>query len=84
MEPLAIDAANGVGAVKLANIRQILAKYIRIEIFNDRQKGHLNEKVNKKIKKFSWEKILFVFVELILVWCLIMLNFIKKLLMVYH
>ncbi len=47
LEPLAIDAANGVGALKLAYIRQRLAKYLRIEIFNDGRKGHLNEKVRE-------------------------------------
>jgi hypothetical protein len=44
-EPLAIDAANGVGAIKLAYMRQTLAKFIKIEIFNDGTKGRLNEKV---------------------------------------
>ncbi|CAF1143768.1 unnamed protein product [Adineta ricciae] len=43
-EPLAIDAANGIGAMKLAYMRQTLAKYIHIEIFNDGTRGHLNEK----------------------------------------
>jgi hypothetical protein len=45
IEPLAIDAANGVGAIKLAYVRQTLAKLIKIEIFNDGTKGRLNEKV---------------------------------------
>lgn len=44
LEPLAVDAANGVGAVKLAYMRQTLAKYLPIEIFNDGTKGALNEK----------------------------------------
>jgi hypothetical protein len=48
LEPLAIDAANGVGAVKLAYVRQILAKFIHIQIFNDGTKGHLNEKVKRR------------------------------------
>ena len=55
LEPLAIDAANGVGAMKLAYIRQTLAKFIQIEIFNDGTKGHLNEKV--KTKKINFSKI---------------------------
>ena len=46
-EPLAIDAANGVGALKLAYIRQRLTKFIQIEIFNDGRKGHLNENVKR-------------------------------------
>ena len=45
LEPLAVDAANGVGAVKLAYMRQTLAKYLPIEIFNDGTKGRLNEQV---------------------------------------
>ena len=52
LEPLAIDAANGIGAMKLAYVRQTLAKFIQIEIFNDGTKGHLNEKVRKKEKNF--------------------------------
>ena len=50
LEPLAVDAANGVGAVKLAYMRQTLAKYLPIEIFNDGTKGRLNEQV-----PFSWK-----------------------------
>jgi hypothetical protein len=46
LEPVAIDAANGIGALKLAYMRQTLAKFIKMEIFNDGTKGHLNEKVN--------------------------------------
>lgn len=45
MEPLAIDAANGIGAMKLSAIRQRLSKFILIEVFNDGSRGHLNEKV---------------------------------------
>lgn len=48
LEPIAIDAANGIGATKLAYIRQTLAKYLQIEIFNNGTKGQLNEKVNSK------------------------------------
>jgi len=48
LEPIAIDAANGIGAMKLAYLRQTLAKFIQIEIFNDGTKGHLNEKVKRK------------------------------------
>ncbi|CAF3502799.1 unnamed protein product [Rotaria sp. Silwood1] len=43
-ETLAIDAANGVGAMKLACIRRTLANLIRIDIFNDGTKGLLNHK----------------------------------------
>jgi hypothetical protein len=46
IEPLAIDAANGVGAIKLAYMRQKLARFFRFEIFNNGSKGHLNENVN--------------------------------------
>lgn len=45
MEPLLVDAANGVGALKLGYIRRRLAKYISIEICNDGSRGRLNEKV---------------------------------------
>jgi hypothetical protein len=48
LEPIAIDAANGIGAMKLAYLRQTLAKFIQVEIFNDGTKGHLNEKVKRK------------------------------------
>jgi hypothetical protein len=52
---LAIDAANGVGAQKLVDLRQRLADFLPIEIFNDGTIGHLNEKVNKnKFKKHSF------------------------------
>ncbi|CAF3635603.1 unnamed protein product [Adineta steineri] len=44
LEPLAVDAANGIGAMKLAYMRQTLAKFIQIEIFNDGTRGHLNDK----------------------------------------
>ncbi|CAF1589008.1 unnamed protein product [Rotaria magnacalcarata] len=44
LESLAIDAANGVGAFKLAQIRRILEKFIPLDIYNDGRKGHLNEK----------------------------------------
>ncbi|CAF4475398.1 unnamed protein product, partial [Rotaria sp. Silwood2] len=43
-EPLAIDAANGVGAMKLAKVRRTLANFIRMDIFNDGTKGLLNDK----------------------------------------
>lgn len=79
LEPLAVDAANGVGALKLAYMRQTLTKYLRIEIFNDGSKGHLNEKVNEKRKKRQ----MFLLENLFSV-VLIMLNFIKKHRMVYH
>lgn len=46
IEPLVIDAANGVGALKLACVRRALAKFIHIDIYNDGRKGRLNEKVN--------------------------------------
>jgi hypothetical protein len=45
---VAIDAANGVGAAKLAHLRQTLAELLPIEIFNDGSKGHLNEKVGQE------------------------------------
>jgi hypothetical protein len=51
-ETLAIDAANGIGAQKLVYLHQSLLDLLPIEIFNDGTKGHLNEKVNKKIKFF--------------------------------
>ena len=44
---MAIDAANGVGAVKLAHLRQILSDLLPLEIFNDGTKGHLNENVGQ-------------------------------------
>ncbi len=47
LEPLAIDAANGVGAMKLTYLRQTLAKFIQIDIFNDGKRGQLNEKVKR-------------------------------------
>lgn len=43
IEPLAIDAANGVGASKLAYVRKTLAKFLPMEIFNNGGKGCLNE-----------------------------------------
>ena len=46
LEPVAVDAANGIGALKLAYMRQTLAKFLQIEIFNNGTKGQLNEKVN--------------------------------------
>jgi hypothetical protein len=65
LEPLAIDAANGVGAMKLACVRQTLAKFIQIDIFNDGTKGRLNEKVKrKKATKNFFENF-----SLNLVWC---------------
>ncbi len=65
LEPLAIDAANGVGAMKLAYVRQTLAKFIQIDVFNDGTKGHLNEKVKrKKATKNFFENF-----SLNLVWC---------------
>jgi hypothetical protein len=64
LEPLAIDGANGVGAIKLAYMRQTLAKFLQIEIFNDGTNGHLNEKVNST--KIFKEKF---FVLINLVWC---------------
>jgi len=63
-EPLAIDAANGVGALKLAYVRQRLAKLIQIEIFNDGRKGHLNENVKREKKSFRKFK-----KKIYLVWC---------------
>ena len=57
IEPLAIDAANGIGAMKLAYMRQKLAKFIRITVFNDGTKGHLND--NVKRKKTIFRKICF-------------------------
>lgn len=44
-EPLAVDAANGIGAQKLVELKQRLGDMLPIEIFNDGTKGHLNEKV---------------------------------------
>jgi len=58
---LAIDAANGVGAQKLVDLRQRLADFLPIEIFNDGTIGHLNEQVNKK-------RILRTFICIYLVW----------------
>ena len=52
LETLAIDAANGVGANKLASISRILSKLIHIDIFNDGTNGRLNEKVKTKVGKF--------------------------------
>ncbi|CAF0950497.1 unnamed protein product [Rotaria sordida] len=43
-ESLAIDAANGIGAIKLTHVRRILANFIRIDIYNDGTKGLLNDK----------------------------------------
>ncbi|CAF0791967.1 unnamed protein product [Rotaria sp. Silwood1] len=43
-EQLAIDAANGIGAQKLVYLNQRLSDLLKIEIFNDGTKGHLNEK----------------------------------------
>jgi len=52
LEPLAIDAANGIGAQKLVYLRKSLLDLLSIEIFNNGTKGHLNEKVNKKKTNF--------------------------------
>jgi hypothetical protein len=52
LEPLAIDAANGIGAMKLAYMRQALVNFIQLQIFNDGTKGHLNEKVKTKKRTF--------------------------------
>lgn len=65
LEPLAVDGANGIGAMKLSYIRQKLAKYLQIEIFNNGSKGQLNEKVTRR-EDFS-DKIAFIFMKL--VWC---------------
>ena len=64
LEPVAVDAANGVGAVKLAYMRQTLAKLLPIEIFNDGTKGRLNENVNGKTNFRSK-----FFILMNLVWC---------------
>ncbi len=63
LEPIAIDAANGIGAMKLAYLRQTLATFIQIEIFNDGTKGHLNEKVKR-----NFFEIIFL-CNYNLVWC---------------
>lgn len=63
LEPLAVDAANGIGAMKLAYIRQTLAKYLQIEIFNDGSKGQLNEKVNRQ--EFFFDRIVFILIKLV-------------------
>jgi hypothetical protein len=79
LEPLAVDAANGVGAIKLAYMRQTLARFLQIEIFNDGRKGHLNEKVNSmKILTIQNTSFLIQFSVV-----LIMSNCIRKHRMVY-
>lgn len=45
LKPLAVDAANGVGALKLAYFHEKLKKILRIDVFNDGTKGRLNENV---------------------------------------
>lgn len=44
-ETLAIDAANGVGAQKLVDLRRELPDILPFQVFNDGTRGHLNEKV---------------------------------------
>lgn len=52
-EPLAIDAANGIGAMKLAYMRRTLARFIQLEIYNDGTRGRLNDKVIKAHERCS-------------------------------
>ena len=75
LEPIAIDAANGIGAMKLAYIRQNLAKYLQIEIFNNGTKGQLNDKVN--LKRFCSFRLTIVHLNKLSV-AQIMLKYIRK------
>ena len=63
LEPLAVDAANGIGAMKLSYIRQTVAKYLQIEIFNNGSKDQLNEKVNRQ--EFFVDRIVFILMKLV-------------------